>query len=656
MTLSAFSSFFGLHGTGTMSGRTNVSAKDFGAIGDGVSRPLSTLFASLSDAQAVHPSAASLTYELDGVAIQTAINYLRDSGGGTLYLPRGTYICNTEILLPQSSVFDGTVSQQVSIFGEGNGTKLKWNSDLGPGKWAVRPADGTLGGLGYKCDGLIKDMLFVGPAETFTRGSSPCSMKGVFGGSRRKLENVVVMYFYAGVSIAGDHSQYKNVQTPYNYYGAYWENPYTNLYGDYLFIGLYCNGCAFASIGIDYRAVPQGTFLKCYIGGSPYGIYKECNGATTYSASLKGFTNSLFSDCMFEFAGNAMISDESEANGGDPISYWYTTIFERMCFTWEPNNNIPTKAKTSVIGLGKGERIEFLEFKETFGLTPGSLGVFNIVRAPGVFIKGNIDGLITAAGTSHLFAGHNDTSLDDIQFHHIGPNWDGRGRVRICQTGQTWIAGDILMEASNTAAICTASTGLMTNGFCGVALEPNDGTAGNLCMVVEEGHKVTVNADSVTLLSTGYSRFAKLSTSVDGKASAAVNINDGTIIGFYYASANGSSPTFGTYKLHLFAPPLIPRAITQSIRTETGTTATVSALAYREGYVRFTNAAAVTYTIPTNATTPLPVGISLRLFSAGAGGVTVSPAGGVTLNGTATIAQNASRVLVQTAADAWDIY
>lgn len=642
------------HGTDGKLKNQVTNVKDFGAIGDGTSRPLSTIYATLAAAQSAHPTAAALSDELDGVATQTAINYLRDHGGGTLSSPRGTYICNTEILLPKAIIYDSTIVQQVNWIGEGFASKYKWSTDLGVGKWAVRPADGTLGGTGYKCDGLIKDIVFYGPNETFTLGVAPCNMKGVMGGAQRKLENVGSRYFYAGICIAGDHSQYKNVQCHYNYYGGYWENPYTNLYGDFLFEGLYLNGCAFAAIGIDYRANPQGTFIKCYIGGAPYGIYKECNGITSYSSTLKGFTNSSFVDCMFEFIGNAMISDESEANGGAPVSYWYTTTFERPFFNWRPSDNLSSKAKTSVIGMGKAERIEFLEFKETFGWTPGTLGVFNLARAPGVFIKGNITGLIAAAAGSHVFAAHSDATMDEIHFQHIGPTWDGTGRARICTTGQTWIVGDVLMEVNNTASLCTASIGLLTNGFCGIALEANDGTANNVCLVAEEGLSVPVNADVVTLLSSGYSRFVKMSAT-DGKVGAAVNISDSTVIGYYHAATNGTGGANGIYNVHLFTPPLINRPLALPIRLESGTSVTMSAQAAREGYVRFTAAGAVTYTIPTNATAPMPIGVAIRLWAAGIGGVTVSPAGGVILNGTATITQNTGRVLIQVSTDVWDI-
>ena len=60
---------------------------DFGAVGDGASRPLSSRYATLADAQRAFPSARSLSDELDGAAIQAAT----DSGRAGVFYPAGTY-------------------------------------------------------------------------------------------------------------------------------------------------------------------------------------------------------------------------------------------------------------------------------------------------------------------------------------------------------------------------------------------------------------------------------------------------------------------------------------------------------------------------------------------------------------------------------------
>lgn len=74
--------------------------------------------------------------------------------------------------------------------------------------------------------------------------------------------------------------------------------------------------------------------------------------------------------------------------------------------------------------------------------------------------------------------------------------------------------------------------------------------------------------------------------------------------------------------------------------------------------VRITNAAAITLTIPANATTVLPVGCMIPIYQGGAGAITIAGAAGVTLEspfGLATTDVGDFRVLFQRAADIWVI-
>ncbi|MEJ2887947.1 hypothetical protein [Actinomycetospora aeridis] len=66
---------------------------DLGAIGDGVSRPLSSLYPTLDAARREHPAAVGLDDELDGAAIQSAV----DSGADRVYYPPGRFVHNAAI-------------------------------------------------------------------------------------------------------------------------------------------------------------------------------------------------------------------------------------------------------------------------------------------------------------------------------------------------------------------------------------------------------------------------------------------------------------------------------------------------------------------------------------------------------------------------------
>lgn len=87
--------------------RDIVSVKDFGAVGDAVTD--------------------------DTAAIQNAINYVYDSGGGTVYFPSGTYI-TTKSLLVWGATPNPYFSKAVSLVGENKTlTKIKKTTNAGYG-------------------------------------------------------------------------------------------------------------------------------------------------------------------------------------------------------------------------------------------------------------------------------------------------------------------------------------------------------------------------------------------------------------------------------------------------------------------------------------------------------------------------------------------
>lgn len=100
-------------------------------------------------------------------------------------------------------------------------------------------------------------------------------------------------------------------------------------------------------------------------------------------------------------------------------------------------------------------------------------------------------------------------------------------------------------------------------------------------------------------------------------------------------------------------PSAVPSSA-QAPNAQTGTTYTL-ALADALRAVTLTNAAAITLTVPTNATVAFPVGTRITLVQGGAGGVTITPAAGVTINNNAAglAAQWARAELLKTATDTW---
>jgi hypothetical protein len=88
------------------------------------------------------------------------------------------------------------------------------------------------------------------------------------------------------------------------------------------------------------------------------------------------------------------------------------------------------------------------------------------------------------------------------------------------------------------------------------------------------------------------------------------------------------------------------------LNDQTGTTYTLVLLDAGKT-VTLNNAAAVTVTVPTNASVAYETGTCIYLTNKGAGTVTVSPAGGVTLNNSVTLAQHSSAYIQKLDTNTW---
>ncbi len=105
--------------------REQISVKDFGAIADGTSHPLSERYATLAAAQADYPHADSLANEIDWAAFQGAINHavsLSTQGalGARVHVPHGFYVHNRTLTLPEG--------KPIYLQGDGPGSKIRLSS------------------------------------------------------------------------------------------------------------------------------------------------------------------------------------------------------------------------------------------------------------------------------------------------------------------------------------------------------------------------------------------------------------------------------------------------------------------------------------------------------------------------------------------------
>src|SRR5215472_769687 len=144
------------HPGGAFNSDLNVNTEwfnvvSFGAIGDGASHLASDTYGSLAALQVAYPQATALTNEINWLAFQAAINAADKAGGGTVFVPYGTFV-----MVNANSALDGSGSLRIGeslLPGFGNAvnmlgcggrngpaTTLSWPNDLG------QPPDATFTG------------------------------------------------------------------------------------------------------------------------------------------------------------------------------------------------------------------------------------------------------------------------------------------------------------------------------------------------------------------------------------------------------------------------------------------------------------------------------------------------------------------------------
>ena len=98
-----------------------------------------------------------------------------------------------------------------------------------------------------------------------------------------------------------------------------------------------------------------------------------------------------------------------------------------------------------------------------------------------------------------------------------------------------------------------------------------------------------------------------------------------------------------------------PESLAYTVNAQTGTSYTLQ-LSDAGKFVTLTNGAAITLTVPDNATSAFPTGTRISFAQLGAGQVTVAPSGGVTINadpGLKVAAQYGGAELVKLGTDEW---
>lgn len=166
--------------------------KEYGAIGDGSSHPLSERFTTLAQAQVIYPHAAALTDEIDQCAFQGAVNDVITAGSGRVFVPYGSF------KIKRISVANAT---NVCIFGPGK-LVLTGTSD---GATATSPGI-AVGGTSTNV--IIEDLFIQGDGVAANHHKGVYVVTGAVVTGLRvhniRVENVVSGVYTGGAGLWGD--------------------------------------------------------------------------------------------------------------------------------------------------------------------------------------------------------------------------------------------------------------------------------------------------------------------------------------------------------------------------------------------------------------------------------------------------------------------
>ena len=140
--------------------RESVSVRDFGAIADGNSHPLSSRYGNLTDAQLDYPHVTSLSQEIDWAAIQAAVDYAVSSGIGRVTLGHGRFILSDTISLTGRGIAIVGYEASSRQFGSGpRASYLIWTGGAAPMFTCAGASFGIFRGFGVENRGAATGWL-----------------------------------------------------------------------------------------------------------------------------------------------------------------------------------------------------------------------------------------------------------------------------------------------------------------------------------------------------------------------------------------------------------------------------------------------------------------------------------------------------------------
>lgn len=618
------------------------SIKDYGAIGDGNSHPLSTRFGSLLAAKLVYPFVTALTQELDYAATQLATNIAgRPNGSGLIYATPGCYIIDTMVDVNNDGLtyfgfgpgFDfgpptATKFRQrnqamlPAIFGQSTYLSVSRNGCL----FLNMQIDGNLANnttttstagvlplgtvtvvstLGFPASGSFWILTTFGAQQVAYTSKTSTQFLGCSGGGGTIVAGSTVWLNYtSGIQMTGTLVDVENVVCHDLYRGIAFQTP---------------------QVGIP--AAGENHVRDCHIFDCwDYGVSKESDSS---------ITNTTIGTCGFDenvnvppnFWSGGIVSPgfgvrmaENHIYGCPRPIYCYYS--DNCVITGNVFENNPGPPITFA-GRGNNHTIT----GNWFGANSSGRGTFFPYNFAAVTF-GPIDNAETALYNTVTGNHFSDTS-------GIVTQGFANGIAEPQGLGATTLNGAITNSA--TSIVVTSSAGFPAPNF-GITI---DDEAMLVTAVVGTTWTVTRNWNQPAASAVAHASGAPVA-----QLSADWNVYEGN----NYAGVTGAPVLLSPGAIHTTTE------WTQAVHLLTGTTyTTVMQDAQRQ--VAGNNAAAQTFTIPTHASVPYPIGASIAFTQMGAGKLSLAAAGGVTFHSPAGLvgcaAQYATIQAKQTSQDTW---
>jgi hypothetical protein len=531
-----------------------LSPLAYGAVCDGSSHPASGKYANLAATQVDFSFATAQTNELDWLATQKAINIgAATTTGGTVLFP-GKTSC---IMDNASSAADGSGTltlpeandylnggSVVNLVGQGQySTTLRWNFDLGTGKFAIVDANriaSTAGNMGF-----VGKLTIAGPGNPSpTVGTFPANMVGFAVGSYKRIQEFASSGFRYGIAYAGGQQRWSDITLMNNGYNIYAQNSTGGLLGDLQWDRIVAKNATLADFAAAHDAdFVDLTCIQCYAGYAPYAFFKETNSGAPTNALLMNRTR--FLDLKAEFVGNALIADDQNS-ATSMFANLLDANFDNLWFSWGATFQWGAKGRFALVNVNNASFSKFTNINTSgSNWVPGSVSIFNISNVGGrLDLSGDINALISNANGAAANSIFNNHPGNIFVQNTSTPSWSG-----YVTTGQSFVtltSGQFAVKSPNaffpTSYACIPATGTTSDTPCGVVMHVDGGnTATGAATIFANSGTVTVAASGTFSTTASPS----IRTGASGTVTPAANSSDpnSPLIGSVAAIPTTTTPT-----------------------------------------------------------------------------------------------------------------